>query len=129
MYLWWSLDVPLVEFGCTSGGVWMYLWWSLDVPLVEFGCTSGGVWMYLWWSLDVPLVEFGCTSGGVWMYLWWSLCTLYLQACQVRVTIGDSGLCKGGPLVEFIYLVFTNMPDESYRRRLKSLLLHLCYVF
>ena len=29
---------------------------------------------------DVPLVE-------------WSLCTLYLLACQVRVTVGDSGLC------------------------------------
>ena len=27
------------------------------------------------------------------MYLWWSLCTLYLHACQVRVTLGDSGLC------------------------------------
>ena len=27
------------------------------------------------------------------MYLWWSLCTLYLHACQVRVTIGDSGHC------------------------------------
>ena len=27
------------------------------------------------------------------MYLWWSLCTLYLHACQVRVTTGDSGLC------------------------------------
>ena len=27
------------------------------------------------------------------MYFWWSLCTLYLHACQVRVTIGDSGLC------------------------------------
>ena len=32
------------------------------------------------------------------MYLWWSLCTLYsctlyLLACQVRVTIGDSCLC------------------------------------
>ena len=25
--------------------------------------------------------------------LWWSLCTLYLLACQVRVTVGDSGLC------------------------------------
>ena len=23
------------------------------------------------------------------MYVWWSLCTLYLHACQVRVTIGD----------------------------------------
>ena len=27
------------------------------------------------------------------MYLWWTTCTLYLHACQVRVTIGDSGLC------------------------------------
>ena len=26
-------------------------------------------------------------------HLWWSLCTLYLHACQVRVTVGDSGLC------------------------------------
>ena len=27
------------------------------------------------------------------MYLEWSLCTLYLLAWQVRVTVGDSGLC------------------------------------
>ena len=27
------------------------------------------------------------------MYLWWSLCTLFLLACQVRVAVGDSGLC------------------------------------
>ena len=27
------------------------------------------------------------------MYLWWSLYTLYVLACQVRVTVGDSGLC------------------------------------
>ena len=27
------------------------------------------------------------------MYLWWSLCTLHLHACQVRVTVSDSGLC------------------------------------
>ena len=32
-------------------------------------------------------------------------------------------------LVEFMYLVFTRMPGESYRRRLRSLLLYLCYVF
>ena len=36
------------------------------------------------------------------MYLWWSLCTLWSV---------------------------TRMPDESYRRRLRSLLLYLCYVF
>ena len=28
-----------------------------------------------------------------------------------------------------MYLVFTRMPGESYRRRLKSLLLYFCYVF
>ena len=28
------------------------------------------------------------------VYLWWSLCTLYLHACQVRVTVGGSGLCR-----------------------------------
>ena len=33
------------------------------------------------------------------------------------------------PLVEFVYLVFTRMPDESDRWRLRSLLLYLCYVF
>ena len=27
------------------------------------------------------------------MYLWWSVCTLYLHIHQVRVTIGNSGLC------------------------------------
>ena len=34
------------------------------------------------------------------MYLWWSM-----------------------------YLVFTRMPGESYRRRLRSVLLYLCYAF
>ena len=77
------------------------------------------------------------------MHLWWSLCTLYLHACQVRVTVGDLHLA------EFMYLVFTRMPGESYSRRstsggvyvpciythasyrgrLGSLLLYLCYVF
>jgi len=33
------------------------------------------------------------------------------------------------PLVEFMHLVLTRMPCESYRRRLRSLLLCLCDVF
>ena len=32
-------------------------------------------------------------------------------------------------LVEFMCLAFTRMPGESYRRRLRSLLLYLCYIF
>ena len=55
----------------------------------------------------------------------------------MRVTIDDSGLCcccralvpfQDVPLVEFVCLVFIGMPDESYRRRLGSLL-YLCDVF
>ena len=30
--------------------------------------------------------------------------------------------CEDVPLVEFMYLVFTHMPGESYRRRFRSLL-------
>ena len=59
------------------------------------------------------------------MYLWWSLCTLYLLACQVRVTIGTTNV----PLVEFMYLVFTCVPGESYHMHLGSLLLCLCDIF
>ena len=33
------------------------------------------------------------------------------------------------PLVEFMYLVFTRVPRESYSRRLRFLLLYVCYVF
>ena len=35
-------------------------------------------------------------------------------------TIGTSSVCT--PLVEFLYLVFTRMPGESYRRRPRTLL-------
>ena len=36
---------------------------------------------------------------------------------------------KDVPQVEFMYLVFTSLPGESYRRRLRSLLVYLCDVF
>ena len=36
--------------------------------------------------------------------------------------------CEDVALVEFMYLVLTRMPGESYRRRLRSLLLWLCEV-
>ena len=55
---------------------------------------------------DVPLVEF--------MYL----------VYNTRIP-GEEDV----PVLEFMYLVFTRKPGESYRRRLRSLLLYLCYVF
>ena len=39
------------------------------------------------------------------MYLWWSLCTLYLHACQVRVTVGHSGLCCCACVMPFLALI------------------------
>ena len=40
------------------------------------------------------------------MYLWWSLCTLYLHACQVRVTVGNSGLCCGTYVTYFACFIW-----------------------
>ena len=127
-------------------------WWSLytlylyiyavryDVPLVEFMYL---IFIYLVFiyiyavRYDVPQVEFMylifiCMPGI--MCHKWSLCTLYFHACQVRVTVGNTGLCyctcvMRNILMEFMYLVFTRMPGESYRRQHRSLLLYLCYVF
>ena len=53
---------------------------------------------------------------------------------KVSVPVGMSDMVskieiEDVPLVEFMYLVFTRMPGESYSRRLGSLLLCLCYVF
>ena len=47
------------------------------------------------------------------------LCTLQVDTRYINST----RVCT---LVEFMYLVFTRMPGESYRRRLRSLLLRLC---
>ena len=44
--------------------------------------------------LPAVLVRLSEFSHRLRMYLWWSLCTLYLLACQVRVTVGDSVLCR-----------------------------------
>ena len=38
-------------------------------------------------------------------------------------------VCDDVPLMEFMYLVFTCTPGESYRRQLRSLLSSLCDVF
>ena len=54
-----------------------------------------------------------------------------LAVCRLTVksAVRFSLACEDVPLVEFMCLVFTRMPGESYRRRLGSLLLYLCYVF
>ena len=36
------------------------------------------------------------------MYLWWSFCIAYLLACQVRVTVADSGDVSGAVISSFV---------------------------
>ena len=50
------------------------------------------------------------------------------EGCFVVGGGGVGGL-EDVHLVEFMYLVFTCKPGEIYRRRLRSLLLYLCYLF
>ena len=65
-------------------------------------------------------LQFMSQFGGLWKRQNNPACT---ESVRVFHIIEDV------PLVEFIYLVFTRMPGESYRRRLKSLLLCSCDVF
>ena len=75
-----------------------------DVPLVE----STPSLISLMVTVDVKHHVYLLT-GGVFL---WTLSTMFTYL-----------------LVEFMYLAFTRMPSESYRRRLRSSLLYLCYVF
>ena len=54
---------------------------------------------------------------------WKCSCCCYFLDFVVFVAV------EGVPLVEFMYLVFTRIPGESYRRWLRSLLLCVCDVF
>ena len=92
--------------------------WDLDLPGMSVNIryinsnrgTSSNLRMYIWWSLYTLYLQiWGCTSGGVYI------------PCVYKF--------EDLPLVEFMYLVFTRMPSEIYRRRLGSLVLYLCYVF
>ena len=45
------------------------------------------------WAATDRLTQRWFKKNHLRMYLWWILHAVYLHACQVRVTIGDSGLC------------------------------------
>ena len=103
--------------------------------------TTPKTWVaYGNWDLDLPGMSVNIryinsnrgTSSNLRMYIWWSLYTLYLQiwgCTSGGVYIPCIYKFEDLPLVEFMYLVFTRMPSEIYRRRLRSLVLYLCYVF
>ena len=81
-----------------------YVWSGIKIGSVLCLCTPA--------SQCVPEM-WGIYSTGTHLFLFFFVCV-----CVENV-----------PLVEFMYLLFTSMPGESYRRRLRSLLLCLCDVF
>ena len=54
---------------------------------------------------------------------------LCLGAGEIQAYLSLTSIQVDVPMVEFMYLVFALIPGESYRRRLRSLLFYLCYVF
>ena len=69
--------------------------------------------------------KYNCLSGILFkdlrMYLWWSLCTMYLHTCQVRVTVGNSGLCCC--ITYFVHCGLTPLCVDSFERRYYSAIL------
>ena len=64
------------------------------------------------------------------VYLWWSLCTLCLHTCQVRVTVGNSGLCCWTYITyleRWLTPLFFNINNHSYLPLLRHL--WLCFLF
>ena len=53
---------------------------------LQLGTLSGQ------WMASATVVSEKAVAG-LRLYRWWSLCTLYLHACQMRVTVGNSGFC------------------------------------
>ena len=50
------------------------------------------------------------------MYFWWSLCILYLHACQVRVTVGHSGLCCWVCMTSFELIIRTELTKSPIHK-------------
>ena len=54
---------------------------------------------------------------------------LCLGAGGIQAYLSLTSIHEDVPMDEIMYLVFALIPGESYRRRLRSLLFYLCYVF
>ena len=59
-------------------------------------------------------------------WLTWYACKYKVHKLHQDVPLVED---EDVPQVEFMYLVFTRIPGESYCRQLRSLLLYLCYTF
>ena len=132
MYHWhyvpgiYSCQVRNTRYVNSTKGTDMYLWSLCTWYLLMLGMYH---WHLCTWYLLMPGKKYKVHKlhqryRG--MYLW-SLCTWYLLMPgekYVNTTRGTEMY-----LVEFMYLVFTRMPGESYCRHFRSLWLCVCDVF
>ena len=105
---WWSLLCAMPLFH-TVRLILCWCWSACEMVLLlvlELFLSCGNpvlalpilVWclclccLVLWWCSPGALLS-RVTEVVLRMYLWWSLCALYLLACLMRVTVGNSGLC------------------------------------
>ena len=97
-------DVPQV--GLCS----LYLLWSVSVIIID------KIIMFIVVHYeDVPQV--GLCS----LYLLWSVSVIIIDMVIMFIVVHYEGNTSGG----FMYLVFTRMPGESYRMRLRPMLLFM----
>ena len=57
------------------------------------GVWNNVIWFSVWSAHKYSVVVEMPLLCKLRMYLWWSVCALYLLACQLRATVGDSELC------------------------------------
>ena len=94
-------------------------------------------WCARWAAMTCPLAHHHCPMQCVG---WWMKRMLHVPKtlrhhrlfpplCTWTKVMADTYSFHMDLLTLVMYLVFTCMPSESYRRWLRSLLLYLCYVF
>ena len=107
----------------------MYIMCVIHV-LCLFVALSGGVGalhvsaLYFYTALNEDLNKF-CIHSDIQIDM--RLLTVVIKRLLYNFTVLLN--LEDVPQVEFMFLVFTGMPGESYRRQLRSLLLYSRYVF
>ena len=96
--MWWDARLTRTSWSCFKAARWMGFKWlsatrslckrKLNMATFSRGNLASDL------LIQSPISPYGNQQWDHFtMYVCWSLWTLYLHACQVRGTVGDSGLC------------------------------------
>ena len=104
-----------------------FCWFSC--PEIEYCFMSGGfLWVFCLFVFSVSALYFVVAYKLLLILFSKVISSQIWNRTKPRALLQNQHT-RDVPLVAFMYLVFTHMPDESYRRWLRSLLLYLCYLF